>query len=114
MPFTTRAALTSLALAAALVLAVTGCARGPETGAVTVEVRADATTGAPQTLDVEVRDARGTVLAAETMSSGTTLQFDGIPFGEVSIEAIGLCELGTTLDAAGATAIFEPKHCTIE
>ncbi|SDS86491.1 hypothetical protein [Microterricola viridarii] len=106
--------LLALPVALLLGLGLAGCSSAPETASVSVEVRADATTGAPQTLDVEVRDARGTVLVAETMSSGTTLQFDGIPFGEVSIEAIGLCELGTTLDAAGATAIFEPKHCTIE
>ncbi|AMB58656.1 hypothetical protein [Microterricola viridarii] len=98
---------------AVLGLGLTGCSGAPETGTVTVEVRADSATGAAQTLDVEVRDAHGTVLVQETLSSGTTRAFDGIPFGEITIDAAGLCELGTTLSSTGATAIFEPKHCTI-
>ena len=103
----------ALAAAALLGLALAGCSTTPQTGSVSVEVRAHPETGAAQTLDIEIRDANNTVLVSETLQSGQSRQFDSIPLGDISIEALGLCEVGTTLSLSGATAIFEPEHCQI-
>lgn len=101
----------SIAAMLAMSLGLSGCA--PTTGTVTVEVRFVSTAETDMTLKVTIRDAANKVVARQTMRSGESAAFAGIPFGEVSITAQGLCVVIATLTESGLRAIFEPLHCTI-
>ena len=47
------------------------------------------------------------------MRAGESKAFVGVPLGEVTVTAEGLCIVETTLTERGIQAIFEPLHCTI-
>ncbi len=94
-----------------LTVGLSGCA--PTSGTVTVEVRAPSQADRDWSLKVTIRDAAKTVVARQTMRAGESRAFVGVPLGEVTVTAQGLCIVETTLSKRGVQAIFEPLHCTI-
>ena len=95
----------------ALIMGLSGCA--PTSGTVTVEVRALSQADRDWSLKVTIRDAVKNVVARQTMRAGESRAFVGVPLGEVTITAQGLCTVETTLTERGVQALFEPLHCTI-
>ena len=88
-----------------------GCA--PTSGTVTVDVRPVSQADTDWSLKVTIRDAANNVVARQTMRAGESRAFVGVPLGEVTVAAQGLCTVETTLTERTVQAIFEPLHCTI-
>ena len=100
-----------LAAMLALTTGLSGCA--PTSGTVTVDVRPVSQADTDWSLKVTIRDAAKNVVARQTMRAGESKAFVGVPLGEVTVTAEGLCIVETTLTERGIQAIFEPLHCTI-
>jgi hypothetical protein len=104
--------LRPLAVTAVLLVALTGCAVHDSTGRVSVQVSSDAAQGHRYT--VQVLDADGQLVEHQTMLAGQSSDFAGVPLGQVTIRAAGLCSLHTTLAVDEVVhARLGTTHCTV-
>ncbi|GAA2831558.1 hypothetical protein FB468_0822 [Leucobacter komagatae] len=107
----TTAALALATAAASLTLA--GCASA-QTGTATIELRQLPEDLAGEQVQVRV-SVDGEAFEALELGEGTTMAFEGVPFGEVEIEAGKVCSVAGSIDEPNPTIrlIVEGANCTL-
>ncbi len=95
-------------------LALAGCASA-SVGTATIEIRQLPDDIAGEELEVQVRVGEGNSFKSLHMSTGMTIALDSVPFGNVEIEAVGVCAVASPIDELNPTTrlIVDGTHCTL-
>lgn len=101
-----------LALGAVVACALAGCSAAP-TGAVLIEIGADADGRLGTQFPVTITGSDEQAVVDEIMRRGDSRMFEDIPLGEVRIDIGGACWFTTDLTAAGASISVREMNCSL-
>ncbi|WIE76179.1 hypothetical protein [Curtobacterium sp. MCSS17_007] len=97
-----RRAASVLAVGAVAALLLTGCGAHDSTGQVSVTVSSNA---ADRPYEVKVFASTGKLSEHQRVFPGGTVDFAGVPFGDVTVRAGDLCPVRTTVTDDHVTAV---------